>query len=189
MTDANSGSDATEPTLHEPEALVAIKYGEMSFRVEGPESVVERALNRYLPMLTGAMKADGALPADAPEPLGLVHTATATTPSAPKATSNSLTDWYRDRLVHPDGKRGQIQDHVLLFIYHATAVRGADSATTSQIRHGFERLELKVPNVPVMVYNLKSKGLIEPAEAYASYQLTPSGRSYIEQRYSIVKRG
>ena len=171
------------------EARVSIRVGEHVFHVEGPESVVERALARYLPVLDRLARAEGVpgLVSDEAPPLGLVHTADVDPGVEPGPPS--LSAWYQQRLVHPDGKRGIVQDHVLLVIYHVTHVLQAPSATTNDIRNGFDALEMKQPNVPVVVYGLKNKGMLDPADQYAAYTLTPAGRHYIEERYSLVRHG
>lgn len=167
-----------------PHARISIKYGDSSFEIEGPEGVVERALERYLHAI-GKIFDD---PTDQ-APLGLVHTAQADAGTQTSGGPTDLITWYQERLVHPEGKRGIVQDHVLLFVYYATEIRGNGSASTAEIRRNFEKLEMKSPNVPVMVYNLKAKGSLAPAEEYASYVLTPSGKAYIEDRFGILKRG
>ena len=167
-----------------PHARISIQYGGSSFEIEGPEDVVERALERYLQAI-GKMFQDG----DREAPLGLVHTADASTPaSGADSGPATLTSWYQDRLIHPEGKRGIVQDHVLLFVYYATEIRGNAAASTSDIRRYFDELDMKPPNVPVMVYNLKAKGSLAPSDEYASYVLTPSGKAYIEDRFGILKR-
>lgn len=198
MTDAADPRDPTSGNTdrgHEPTAesqapkgyaKVSIRYEGTKFHIEGPEDVVQRALERHLSTVSRMMQVGGGPAVSTSEPLGLVHTADASTGTHDGPTT--LTDWYQSRIVHPDGRRGMVQDHVLLFTYFLTQVRGADSATTSEIRRCFEEIEMKVPNVPVMVYNLKSKGSLEPGGAYASYLLTQAGRDYIESRYSIVQR-
>lgn len=183
-------ADATPvpPPAPTPEARISIRLGENAFHVEGPEEVVERALARYLPVLDRLAGADGhpLQPAPNGAPLGLVRTADVDAGRGSAAPPGLLT-WYQERVVHPDGRRGIVQDHVLLVIYHTTHVLQAPSATTNDIRNGFDTLSMKQPNVPVLVYNLKSKGLIEPADAYAAYVLTATGRHYIEERFSIVR--
>lgn len=167
-----------------PHARIAIRYGDSSFEIEGPESVVERALERYLQAIGKMFEG----PSGTEAPLGLVHTAQADAGSRNDGPTD-LDTWYQERLVHPEGKRGIVQDHVLLFVYYATEVRGNASASTAVIRSYFEKLQMKSPNVPVMVYNLKAKGSLSPADEYASYVLTPSGKAYIEDRFGILKRG
>ena len=165
-------------------ARISIQYGGSSFEIEGPEDVVERAVERYLAAI-GKMFDDGSQPA----PLGLVNTGDAETGGTSGSRGpTDLTTWYQERIVHPEGKRGIVQDHVLLFVYYATEIRGNSAASTADIRRYFERLEMKAPNVPVMVYNLKAKGSLAPSDEYASYVLTPQGKSYIEDRFGILRR-
>ncbi len=167
---------------------ISIKCGDHSFLIEGPEDVVERTLENYLPALMRLVEIrDGGESA----PLGLVRTADVDAANGTNSRGGppDLATWYQERLIHPEGKRGFVQDHVLLFVYYTTEIRGNPSASTAEIRRSFELLELKPPNVPVMVYNLKTKGTLEAAEEYASYRLTGAGKSYIEERFGIVRRG
>lgn len=177
------------PTPSSP-ARISIRVGDDAFHVEGPEEVVERAMQRWLARIDRLARNNGfgALLADDLGALGLVNTADAPEAPAPLGPL-PLATWYQERLVHPEGKRGMVQDHVLLFVYHVTHVLGAATATTNDIRNGFDALEMKQPNVPVVVYGLKNKGMLEPAEQYAAYTLTPAGRHYIEERYSLVRHG
>ena len=166
---------------------IAIRYGESSFEIEGPEDVVERTLKRYLGAIGKLFEGDGS-DGNGKAPLGLVRTADVDTGPATPAAPPPLKAWYEERLVHPEGRRGIVQDHVLLFVYFATEVRGQGAASTGDIRRSFEKMDMKIPNVPVMVYNLKAKGSLTPASEYASYVLTPAGKAYIEDRFGILRR-
>ena len=150
------------PTPSSP-ARISIRVGDDAFHVEGPEEVVERAMQRWLARIDRMARNNGFGPllADDLGALGLVNTADAPEAPAP-AGPLPLSTWYQERLVHPEGKRGMVQDHVLLFVYHVTQVLGAAAATTNDIRNGFDALEMKQPNVPVVVYGLKNKGMLDP---------------------------
>ena len=192
---AESRDESPTPS---PRALISLSIGGAKLRVEGPEALVERTIASYLPTLqrlvnerAGEEHASGeSTPA---MPLGMAITADATTENNGATAQfdtpmERLKHWYTEQIVHPEGKRGFVQDHVLLFTYFTTDVLRRASAATADIRRCFESLDLRVPNIPVMVYNLKAKGQLRPAEQYASYHLTDAGRGYIEDRFSLVRR-
>lgn len=190
-----SEAPIAQPAAHEAaRARVVVAFGNDRFAMEGPEALVEAALERHLRQLAARKDLPAGMsgllpPPPEPELPGLVRTAEVALPqprgSASSSAGTDLPTWYRDRLIHPEERRGLVQDHVLVIVYWVTIVRGGHHCTTADIRHGFEALGLKVPNVPVMVYNLKSRGLLSAAEAYSAYTLTPAGRTRVEHRFSI----
>ncbi len=199
MSDTGDESPAPQQRADQQRALISLSIGDAKLRVEGPEDLVERTIASYLPTLQRLINEHGGdeqAGDDAkPErmPLGMAITADAATDSNGAASKfdtpmERLKHWYTEQIVHPEGKRGFVQDHVLLFTYFTTDVLRRASAATADIRRCFETLDLRVPNIPVMVYNLKAKGQLRPAEQYASYHLTDAGRGYIEDRFSLVRK-
>ncbi len=179
---------ASHPTTARGRSRVGIRLGDESFDFQGPEAIVERSLEQWLDRLDRRARQLGLPPLLEVDlgARGLVNTADV--PEPPTAPARpSFVDWYRNRLVHPEGKRGVVQDHVLLIVYHVTHVLGAPSATANDLRSGFDALGMKQPNMPVLVYGLKQKGLLQAGDAYASYVLSAAGRYYIEERYSLVR--